>query len=466
MAVGLLSQFNRLGAVRKSLIRKSLDSATGVGEALVPEKLEAIITNTIVRLSPELAVIEPEYDAQKFHEFNRLTSLPAAGGAQGEGATTPITNSTYARQSVQLKVIRRRGSVTNFLQDASRNYIDAAAAEMENHLVAHIYDLNTYNLWGNAVANQYSHSGLDTFITTEREHFASADAVPTNLNFLDDMIDANLRRQGAPHKKAFLMSPEMQSKVTQLITVGNGGIARINRDATDTETVEIEGGWRLFHYRGIPIIPTSAMAPQQTMTTVTTSTATSGGTVPADDYFFYVAPITYNGEEEASTVASQTTTGTTSTVTLSWTAFPGALYYKIYVGESTGPFNAAPTRIIAATAFDSVGTIGAATTGYTFTSNPLTRDSSVTASQNTNDHPYVAEGGVRPETVVLWDLDKYQGLGKMAYTNTGGSRFRGLVTMEPLAITDDFVPFLIKTYAALVDSWEATSVMRRGLRVA
>lgn len=468
MAVGLLSQFNRLGSVRKSLIRKALDSSTGVGEALVPEKLEAIITNTIVRLSPELAVIEPEYDAQKFHEFNRLTALPAAGGAQGEGAVTPTRNSTYSRQSVQLKVVRRKGSVTNFLQDASRNYIDAAAAEMENHLIQHVYDLNTYNLWGNANADVYSPSGLDTFITTERTQLASGSAVPTNLNILDEMIDANLRRQGTPHRKVFLMSPEMQSKFTQLLTsVGSaGGLTRINRDASSFDQVEIEGGFRVMTYRGIPIIPTSAMRPQVKMGTVTTGTATSGGTIAADEWFFQVAPVTVNGEEEASDEVSQVTTGTTSTVTLSWTAVSGAYYYKIYAGTATGITNLSPTRIIAATAYDGVGTIGAAVTGYTFTTTPTTADNSVTTSQNTNDNPYVAVSGVVPETIVLWDLDKYQGMGKLAYTNTGGSRFRGLVTMEPLAITDDFVPFLIKSYAALIDSWEATSVMRRGLRIA
>ena len=44
-------------AIVKSMIAKALTSATNVGEALVPEHLEEIITNTIVRMSPELAVI-------------------------------------------------------------------------------------------------------------------------------------------------------------------------------------------------------------------------------------------------------------------------------------------------------------------------------------------------------------------------------------------------------------------------
>jgi hypothetical protein len=87
-----------------------------------------------------------------------------------------------------------------------------------------------------------------------------------------------------------------------------------------------------------------------------------------------------------------------------------------------------------------------------------------TVDGTADDYPIVATGGVTPESVLLWDLDKYQGLGKVPYTNTGGDRFNGLVTMQPLAITDDNIPFLIRTYCVLCPSFEGTSVLARGLR--
>jgi hypothetical protein len=86
-----------------------------------------------------------------------------------------------------------------------------------------------------------------------------------------------------------------------------------------------------------------------------------------------------------------------------------------------------------------------------------------------NDVPLqgAVSGSSNPgEVVLLWDLDEFQGLGKFAYTNSAGSRFNGIVTMEPLAKTDDNLPFLIKTYGTLIDSWEATSVMVRNAKVA
>ena len=463
----LLEQFNRMGSVRKSLIRKALDSSTGEGQALVPEKLEEIITNTIVRLTPEMALVTPRFDSQKFHEFNRITSLPSAGGAMGEGATTPTRNSTYSRQSVEMKVIRRKGAVTNFLQDSASNYIDAAAAEMENHLVAHIYDLITYNLWGNANADPYTYSGLEYYISTNRTREGAGGTVPTDLSFLDDMIDANVEANGAMHRKAFLMSPKMQSKVSRLLTN-----VRLQQGGQDgMAQVEIQGGWRLAAYRNIPIIPTSAVRPRATMGTVTVASAGSGSAIADDEYFFRVAPVTYNGEELASAEVSETTTNA-DTITLSWTAHDGALFYKIYCGLTTGAANLNLVKVIPAFTYDATGTITGFREQVVFESNPDATDPTTsTGETNTvpshmeNDVPLEATGGVAPENVILWDLDEYQGLGKMPYTNSAGSRFGGLVTIKPLAETDDFLPFLVKSYAAICPSFEQTSVVHRGLRV-
>lgn len=467
MATTLSTRFARIGSERASLIRKALNTGANVGLPLIRENLERIITNLVVRLVPEFYLVQKgaEYGPMKTHEFTRLNQLPDAGGAIGESGTTPTTNSRYERLTVELKEVRRKGMVTMFLQDASKNFIDARAAEMENHLIAQVYDLAAYTLYGNAEADQFTYSGLDTFITTERTHLAEADAVFTSVSVLDEMIDANQRRQGSGHDQAFLVSPEMQSRISRELVDGSGSILQIHRNISDA-MFTTEGGVRMMSYRGIPLIPTSGVRPQIQMGTVATATATSGGTIAADEYFFYVAPVTRNGEELASTVASQVTTGTTSTITLTWTAIEDAYYYKIYVGTTTGPFNASPTRIISAKTYDSAGTPTGDVTGYTFTSPPTTRDTTVTASQNTNDHPYAQVGGVSPEAIILWDLDKYQGLGKFAYTNDEGGRFDGLVTMHNLAITDAFIPFLIRTIGALVPSWEATSVMRRGVRVA
>jgi hypothetical protein len=465
----MFSQYNIFRQENKSLIRKALDSSTGVGGALIPEHLEKVITNTLPRLRPELAMITSKYDPQKIHSFNRLTALPTADGAMGEGATTPTYNSTYARATVELKVIRRKGAVTNFLQDTSKTYIDAAAAEMENHLIAHVYDLTTHMLHGNAIANPYAFSGWDRFIATNRHNEAVGGAVPTDLTFLDTMIDDNMDRQGAAHRKVFLMSPQMLSKISRLLTN-----VRLNQGLVGAglSTVDIPGGWRLAAYRDIPIIQTSQTRPKAKMTTVSIATnpAGSGGAIAnSATNYFKVAAVTWDGETLASDEVTVATTGSSvSTITLSWTAYPGAFYYKIYYNAST---TGAETliKVIAAKNYDGTGTITTAVTSVVLTT--VTADTNATTGSITtamaNDVPLVgtiATGDI-PENVYFIDLDEFQGMGGLPYTNSAGSRFQGLVTIEPLAKTDDNIPFLVKTYCGLKDAFEATCSAWRGLKV-
>lgn len=458
----IIRQYNKYAQANKSNIAKALDSSNGVGEALIPQHLEKVITNTMVRLSPELAMINPVYGAQKYHEFNRLTELPSAGGSMGENAVTPVKNSKYVRDGVNLKIKRRKGAVTNFQQDASQDYIDSAAAEMENHLQSHAYDLATEILWGNELADPYCFGGLDRFIKTNRNVGTLGGSVPTNLGFLDDMIDVNADLQGAPHRKAFVMSNKMLSFISRLMTNVRISQGIVGQGLTQ---VEIPGGWRLNAYRDIPIITTGAVRPKAQMGTVTLATATTGGSIPASTTLHVkVAPVTYNGEELASVNASQATgSGTaTNTITASWSAFTGALYYKIFVGTSEAGLKL--HAMIPAFTYDGNGTPTGNVTSFVIVQ--TTYDTTKIPSHMANDVPLVATGGVAPERIILWDLDDFQGMGKLPYTNSGGSKFNGLVTIEPLAKTDDFLPFLIKTYGALCPAFEATSVIQNNIRVA
>lgn len=78
---------------------------------------------------------------------------------------------------------------------------------------------------------------------------------------------------------------------------------------------------------------------------VTTGTATTGGTIPANTYFVYVTANTGWGANVSdglpSTVVSQTTTGSTSTITITLGTEPtGAINYDVWIGTTTGIANA------------------------------------------------------------------------------------------------------------------------------
>ncbi len=483
MDPNLIRQFNRLRntGAHKSLVQKAILSAqTGSAEALIAQHLEKVITTLVARLSPEIAMVVPRYDPQKSHEFNRLTALPAAGGAMGESGTTPSRAATYVRDHVDMKIVRRKGGVTGFLQDTSKKLGDASAMEMENHLQSHVYDLIAYVGFGSKAANPFQYDGLDALVTTNRGNEAQGGAVPTDLTLLDTMIDANVEKQGGNHRRAFLMSPQMLSKYSRLLTN-----VRLNQGVTGNglSVIDIPGGWRLAAYRDIPIIQSALCRNKVVMGTITPATATSGGTIPDGTYYIRVSAITWYGETQASAQATQVAGGgNTSTITLSWTAVPGALLYKVYCSTTTG--QTLLRKRLPATLFDDEGTPGAAVTSVRFTTNPAAAEPTVdqlngaavptalgtlantVPAAHLTDIPLGGTADNPLEIIAFWDLDEFQGMGKLPYTNSAGSRFNGLVTLEPLAKTDDNLPFLVKTYCALCPSWEATSWIQRGLKVA
>ena len=177
-----------------------------------------------------------------------------------------------------------------------------------------------------------------------------------------------------------------------------------------------------------------------------------------------MAPVTYDGEQLASAEISQATGagGNTNTITVTFTPFAGALKYKVYLGTSTG--ETFLVKEVAGKTYDANGTITGNISSIVI--DAPSAGSEITAKM-AQDRPLVgsiASGDV-PEKIMLWDLDPIQGLGKVPYTNSGGSRFNGLVTINPLAETDDNLPFLVKSYLAMADSFEATSFLHRGLKV-
>lgn len=480
----IIRQYNRRAGENQSLIKKALTAATGSGEALVPQQLEQAITNAIPRLSVALSMITAKYAPGKLYEYNRLTGLPTAGSAVGESSITPIVQPTFQRANKTLKIFRKKGATTDFLADASRGNAqvsyDAAAANIEATMLSFIYDMEHYTLFGNESANAYEFSGLDTLVTTNRINKGIAGVVPTSLKELDDLIDANLDNQGYDHKKAFVMSPYMLSKFSQLLTN-----VRLNQGMSgQMSQVDVPGGWRLNAYRDIPIIMSSACRPKTVMGTVTPTTATTTGSIADASYnSFVVSAVTTQGEQLGARAANIATTGGgASTVTLSFSAVTGAIKYKVYFQTGTSGGGAETLiSVVPAQTYDATGAVAGSISNTINTNSIITSgaDGNVTSiklftvaahtevpTAMQSDYPLMGtlSTGVIPEYVFLWDLDEIQGMGRMAYTNQG-TRMNGLVTIEELAKTDAYLPFMLTSHCALIDSFEKTSAVIRGLKV-
>jgi hypothetical protein len=467
----LYNEFNQNQEVSKA-INKALTSAVNVGEGLIPESLEKVITDTVIKLSPQLSLMTPVSIESDSHKFNQLTKRPARGGAMGENATTPVTQSGTSRQSHDLKIIRRKGKITNFLKDASRGYIDSAAYELENHIQTQILDLVFYMMYGNEYSNTYEYNGLEQLIPASNRQ--EAVGTVTNLDLLDEMIDASNRNGGSTHSRGFYMSPEMLSKFSRLLT----NVRNHQSDGRGFYELNIPGGWRLWAYRDIPIIETTFCNPIETMlaSTITLTTASTGGALSDATYYIQVAPVTYEGEQAASTEKSIALSGGTSTqiVKIALSAVhknaegvENPLSYKIYASTSGGANNVLVAEV-PAFLYDSEGSItgdngvGAGNEIIITTLTPTT--STGVPTQAVGSKPLTISSGVPEEVVALHDFNPIQGLGKMPYTNTGGSRMKGLITLNDLAETDDFINFLVKSYTGLTPAFAKTSYWARGVK--
>lgn len=110
--------------------------------------------------------------------------------------------------------------------------------------------------------------------------------------------------------------------------------------------------------------------------TPTSATATTGGTLAAGTYYYKIVAVdALGGLTLPGTEKSQVTTGTTSTVTLTWTAVPGASSYQIWRGTATNSENVYATS---------------STNSYTDTG---TMTSGTISSSNTTQLGYVSNTG-------------------------------------------------------------------------
>lgn len=480
-----ITEFNRMNRQNNSLVNKALTSATNVGEGLTPQMLKKVMSDTIIRLSPELALLEPHGESGKLYEFNRVTAAPAAGGASGEMSTSRKSNSTVQRASVTMKVIKRIGQVSDFLIDASGKYIDSYAFETEQQIKAQVWDLIHEIADGNKhaktivnavieTAPDVGFDGWDKFISTNRHNEALYGTALAALDPLDDMIDESNEKGGAAHRRFFRMSPKMLSAVSRQLTN-----VRLNQGIIGSGLTQIwvNGGWRLNAYRDIPIVESTWMRPKEKMVPVVTlaqESAAAVGSLANGTYYVTIAPVTRDGEQEAAdaqTVVLNAGTGTQRIrIALSTYHSLETYQYKVYCGTPGGAVTTMHlVKVVDAFTYDSLLSPSATPDNGTGTNYiwiyVLTGDASV-PTHMASDKPLmksVATAQV-PEIIQLIDADTVQGLGDLAYTNQAGDRFNGLVVTEPLAKIDAYRQFLLKSFAVLADCFEATSVIHRGLK--
>lgn len=324
-----------------SELREALTAAGA--SALIPKIIDPMLLEYQRRYSPLVRMIPSQKWNSDTYYFNQRTVNPN-GGFVVDGGARVVSNSTYVQNSFQIKHLQVVGAITGYAQEVTRQVIgDLRAREIEGSIKGLYWDIENALLWGNAGSTQFGpypqFDGLDSLINTysggnqNAQDKAGATLTLAQLDELIDMVETNAAMSVFDSSWMLVMSNTAASKVAQLLT----------NQQRFMDRVEVAAGLLVPTYRDIPFVKSSFMSTRSIqMGAVTTATATTGGTLAAATYFYKVsAVVARQGEIAASAEVSQTTTGATSTVTLSFSTPSGLdglqpTLYKVYRSTATG----------------------------------------------------------------------------------------------------------------------------------
>lgn len=441
-------------------------TSAGTVSGLIPKAIDPVLLEYQRRYAPLLAAIPSKQWNSTQYFFNRRVSRPDSGGVV-DGGARPIGNSTYEQAVYNIRLYQAVGSVTGYAQTVTRDIVgDLRQLELDGTVTSMLWTLENSFIWGNdgaTVNGLYPIStGLDYLVsnwtagTGSNNYVNAVDFGGNNfaLKNLDEIIDLVETNAAMPVGSdwMFVMSPRMNSNVGQLL---------LNQQRFQAPTVTIGAGLNVPTYRDIPIVKSSFLSPRSNqMGTVTTGTATTGGTLANATYYYQVSAVVARfGEISASTEVSQATTGSTSTVTLSFstpTNLPdGAspVLYKVYRSTGTGT----ETLVGTVDAFD---TTGAAVTSIIDTGTNLQTNS----SGNTGPTAYQGGNtGAKPRTVTNAAEDIYLVPRNPDFMVRPYTRDMQILPLAPTVTAPDTLPFAVLTDTCL--ALRAPRYVGRGSRL-
>lgn len=436
----------------KSQLKKALTASSASGTALIPEDLEPMIRANLLELSPLTSMVPLVRADGNIHRVVRRTAHNAGAWFEGEMTDASYNQSTYARRSVEVKILRTHGQASDFMVSAARSFTDVLADEIESATegLADLFEFST--IWGHSddltfTGDAYQYSGLYSWLLEDAAATNIVDLDGTvTLTAMDNLLDITMNkyRNVRDMQWLWLMSPQMNSKVT--------GLQVLIRRAV--QTIKFEGGFEMETYRGVPILRTGFTRPADTLVLTSATETGAGGTIGLGDgvYRYKVAAISLFGEQIAGAMQTATVTAAThDTVELVWPATASAKSFAIYrtlAGEADADANYDLIDIVAGKTYGGTGDVTGNVVGYS-------DDGSQTPV--TNVHPNAASD----EGIFLVGLGQRQGLSRPVLTPTIGEPMDALVNYVPLVETTDSVQFRLKSYHTAQVPWGSLHGMIR-----
>jgi len=252
-------------------IRKSLDvqralNSSNAGAVLVQPIVDTIIANLVEYNNPLRANLPRKSGSGQAWLMNRRTAPGTTPADWVADTDTPVEdNGTYARTTFTYRTLVARGQVTRKLQATGRTYTDILAEEMELR-VDDVGDTEDQAwLIGNNTGDSDQPDGLCVLIAAGQcvATTTANGGQAVTLDKVDEAIDKCTR------------DPDMLigSKRTrrQMETLLRANQMTVNQ-------VEVNGGFRLLSYNGIPVYVSSNMVDTKTFDGSDTTSETGSNT--------------------------------------------------------------------------------------------------------------------------------------------------------------------------------------------
>lgn len=186
--------------------------------------------------------------------LNQRTSR-GAGGSFVDDTDEPVeTQANYIQKKFAYKTIIQRGKITRKLQAVGKSLLDIEAEEVQNALQAVRDAEEDAIINGDAVVNPKQFSGLRKLIPVGQTIVAGTNGAPLSLDLMDAVVDLN---RGNPNM--IIMSKKANRKLNSLLQAQQRFV----------DTMQVNGGFRVQVYNGLPIFRSIFVSDSQTQGTAT-----------------------------------------------------------------------------------------------------------------------------------------------------------------------------------------------------
>ena len=271
--------------------RATLD-VSGAGGVLLQTYINRVVQQLTVRELGALAVL-PRKQGQGDKEYINVrtaldfdASTPESSGGQwvSDGESITVSTGTYTQKSFEFKTLATRGKVTRFLQARGRNYGDLLAESLRSKSEDFANSLEFGLINGDSATGSQPNGfmtllnngggsaglGVNRFYNMLSGGSATAVPQPLTLAKLDEGIDA-VKGAASKSRMVILCSKSGHRQLNALL----------QSDQQFNDVVEIDAGFRVRTYDGIPIIQCTNVLDTYQIDTADVLTSYTAGTSTA-----------------------------------------------------------------------------------------------------------------------------------------------------------------------------------------